>query len=317
MAANRHSFAAAVAYVVVACPILAQSLGFYTINLDGTRFRKLVTLDTNVTRISKLSFNQNGSLLTASLTQGGRARLFLVKPDGSGMREVTRNDSPDSWGATFSRDGTKLFFISKALDGKFDLYSMNLDGTAKTLVKEDVWSAEFSSDGSKIVFSREEPPKGIAVFVSNSDGSGEQRIVEGQGVWDPHPSFNPKDLNQVIFTGISAETGVSIHVRNLQQSTAAVLIDNKRGIFVGDSARFTTDGQQVICSGTHMPFSLHGPPTGSDLYRVRIDGSAIQPITTKNPGITFYGPVMHPDGMRIVFVGNTVRGNSNAQERSR
>lgn len=74
----------------------------------------------------KVDWSPDGSLLLSRTEEGA---VFIVHPDGSGLRVLARGK--DYCSESFSPDGTKVLFIDNCTTGgkKSHLYTMNLDGT--------------------------------------------------------------------------------------------------------------------------------------------------------------------------------------------
>ena len=66
----------------------------------------------------------------------GNWEVYVMNPDGSGKRNLTRNpgnDGPQGWGANWSPDGQKITFVSDR-DGTYEVYVMNADGSGQRRV---------------------------------------------------------------------------------------------------------------------------------------------------------------------------------------
>ncbi|MGH8099800.1 MAG: TolB family protein, partial [Chthoniobacterales bacterium] len=76
----------------------------------------------------------------------GIFRIFVMRPDGSGVTDLT-----DGFLPAFSRDGNKIAFIRL-----HDIWIMNADGSNQAQVTSGIPLSDLalSSDGSKIVFAR-------------------------------------------------------------------------------------------------------------------------------------------------------------------
>ncbi len=95
-----------------------------------------------------------GEVLFTSSANGNRD-IFLMKPDGTGLRALTDSDD-DDYSPIWSPDGQAILFISER-DGNADVFTMNTDGSAVRNVTQsalDEFSADWSPDGTQIVFAR-------------------------------------------------------------------------------------------------------------------------------------------------------------------
>jgi TolB protein len=75
----------------------------------------------------------------------GNAEIYVMNPDGTGLRRLTEEPTDDVLPA-WSPDGAKIAFVSSR-DGNEELYVMNADGTHVTRLTNDpsddvdpVWS---------------------------------------------------------------------------------------------------------------------------------------------------------------------------------
>jgi TolB protein len=134
---------------------VAGDIGTPTFSPDGTRIAFLRTLagdkgaiyaaranGSDVRRLtkpakgvgSKIDWSPDGSTIAFSAVTGSSSNLFTIRPDGTGLKQITDvpakvTDGLDSW----SPNGKQIAFISDAA-GKFEIYVMNADGGGATQV---------------------------------------------------------------------------------------------------------------------------------------------------------------------------------------
>ena len=99
-------------------------------------------------------FDFNGDLIAFRSDRDGNEDIWLMKPDGSEMVNITSNASVDSDPA-WSPDGSKIAFVSTRT-GNADLFVMDVDGSNVIQVTNNQGSVRFpkwSPDGSLIAFS--------------------------------------------------------------------------------------------------------------------------------------------------------------------
>jgi Tol biopolymer transport system component len=129
-------------------------------------------------------------------TVGGPGGLFLMKPDGADLRQLTygSSDSFPDW----SPDGSKIVFASNvsppAARQNPEVFTINADGSGEQRLtysdKEDL-DPVWSPDGTKIAFTSYREDSRGDIWVMNADGS-DQRLLAGMpGVRDVSESWQP------------------------------------------------------------------------------------------------------------------------------
>jgi Tol biopolymer transport system component len=112
--------------------------------------------------------------------------LWLVRPEGSGRRQLTRLQVA-SYEPAWSPNGQRIAFASR-LDGQnFDIYTTGLDGKDLERLTDssaDEFEPSWSPDGKEIAFNRDG-----AIVVIEPDG-GERELTDGDNndtspVWRP------------------------------------------------------------------------------------------------------------------------------------
>lgn len=99
-------------------------------------------------------FDFSGELIAFRSDRDGSDDIWLMKPDGSELINITNNPAADSDPA-WSPDGSKIAFVSTRT-GNAELFVMNVDGTNVTQVTNNQGSIRWprwSQDGSMIAFS--------------------------------------------------------------------------------------------------------------------------------------------------------------------
>ena len=138
---------------------------------------------------------------------GAEVDLMTVRPDGSGLRQLTRQTGNNGF-PSFSPDGKQLVFRSGRRSNK-NLYLLNSDGTGLRQLTQGEWTdtmCDWSRKGDWIVFASDRDGD-FDIWLIRPDGSGLHKLIGGGGL-NNHPNFSP-DSQWVVFTsqraGYSAE----------------------------------------------------------------------------------------------------------------
>lgn len=173
----------------------------YLITPDGKRkavFRKRIE-GFNATGIG---ISGNGRLIVLAArydqTTEGRSKLFLVRADGSGFRQLTTGPGRDETPA-LSADGKRIVFARTAGESrKPELYVMlTAGGEAVRLTENGLTDVNpvFSPNGRTIAFGQynERTHRG-SIAVVGADGSGLRTLISTFGEY-PEPDFSPNGRN--------------------------------------------------------------------------------------------------------------------------
>jgi Tol biopolymer transport system component len=125
-----------------------------------------------------------GSIVWSSARLGNHD-LFVMNPDGSDVRQITRGDNVD-WFPRFSPDGGRILFCRSKkgwvyerdanTDGKWDLWTVTPDGKTETKVVDNASWGNWVSD-EEIVFVR-----GTKIFRRKLAGGDETLVMTSDGV---------------------------------------------------------------------------------------------------------------------------------------
>ena len=165
-----------------------------------------VNVTNNATaRNTRASWSPDGQTIAFARGGDGTEDVYLIKPDGSGLTQLTFGAEGNS-GPRFSPNGKKIVFGSNR-DGNREIYVMNADGSEQTRLTNYPGTDQFpnwSPNGHQIVLSRRTPDGRFHVFVMNADGSEVTQITDGAAsqsipAWGvgqvlPVPSGRPVDV---------------------------------------------------------------------------------------------------------------------------
>jgi len=135
------------------------------------------------------AWSPDGSTLAVSLSRAGGSQLFLVNPDGSNVRRLTRSNAIDTE-PRFSPDGRYLYFTSDR-GGSPQIYRMPATGGAAERVTFDGdynVSPRISPDGRRLAFIHRSNGRYQAALL---DLETRQTQILTDSARDESPSFAP------------------------------------------------------------------------------------------------------------------------------
>ena len=143
------------------------------------------------------AWSPDGSWIAFKSDRGGAPNIWLVRPDGSGLTQVTSGNAIDDQ-PTWSPDGTQVAFVSNRA-GVRNVWVVNVDGSGLRRVTQLPCCQNhpsFSPDGRQIVFARSSYVRtgagsqyaGSHLWVINVNGTGLRQLTSGS-FEDTSPSW--------------------------------------------------------------------------------------------------------------------------------
>jgi hypothetical protein len=174
-----------------------------------------------------LGISGNGKLLALSARYGqidsGRSKIWLVRSDGSGLRQLTTGPGNDEMPA-LSPDGKRIVF-SRTIGSsrKPDLYAVpTAGGEAVQLTEnglEDV-NPVFSPDGRSIAFGQYNArARSGLVAIVRADGGGVRTVTSTGGEY-PDPDYSPNGRNLAFVSEILGARGYDTALYTVRTSGA-------------------------------------------------------------------------------------------------
>lgn len=249
---------------------------------------------------------QNG-LIVYQAQVGKHTQLFTVKPNGSGVRQLTRFTDSDSVHAGWSPDGRSVVF-ERAFANHAGIYTMSTTGAGlRSLTPAGLQGLpSYSPDGTTIVFDRT-LPKEDALWIMHSDGTGLRQITHNKAAGkdecrcEGSPVFSP-DGKRIAF------------VRTITDQTTAAFVVNANGTGLkqltpwrmGVSAKldWSPDGSRILISSPQA----ERPNVASNVFTIHPDGTGLTRLTHETKvGVHDLADGFSPDGRQIIFA-KTVEG---------
>ena len=236
---------------------------------------------------------------------GQSSDLFVVQPDGSGLKQLTTTG--DAGSGAWSPDGTRIVFprdderIQSA-----DLFVMDSNGSDVVRLTEtpelSEGRARWSPDGSQIVFEAGNANGSSGIYVMDADGGNARRLTL-DGTSAGSPDWSPDGSRIVFVSGPwdpAKEQGTQIWIMNADGSDPHPITGGPGGSAGVDyTPRWSPDGRSIVFT------------RGRDVYVVEIDGSGLTNLTPES-GTDFYDrdAAWSSDGSRIVFASTRSYGDS-------
>ena len=245
----------------------ATSSVLYRMNLDGTGVKRLGT-----TRGYRPRWSPDGTMILFS----SGPRLFVMEPDGSGMRAIT-----DGGGGTWSRDGSRIAF--NRFRGEWgmwgDVYTIGVDGQdlRRVHLPTSAHDLDWGPDG-RIAFiewyqAAEGSPFQSWLSVMNDDGTGVTRLYEEQaGESISRPAWSP-DGTRIAFSAY------------FSQASAIFTVGPDGSALRRRSGPQTWEGgPRWFHDSRTLLFTNHLPELGSELRMGAYDAEASSPISHLSTG---------------------------------
>ena len=190
---------------------------------------------------SNASFSADGKWIVFTSERNGSADIYRVRPDGTGLEQLTDDPAYDDQGA-LSPDGKQLVFVSSR-SGHANLWILELaTKRVKRLTKHDNgdFRPAWSPDGKWVAFSSDrnsKKPKGRSgftidhsteIYLVRPDGSDLRRLTKSQA-FVGSPSWSRDGKKLVVYEAQLAEVAKIVAVRGQRGTTQVVTIDVETG----------------------------------------------------------------------------------------
>jgi Tol biopolymer transport system component len=229
------------------------------------------------------------------LAFSGGGEIYVVSPDGSGLRQVTDLGGHDALDVHWSPDGSKLAFRVWT-NGDYELFVANADGSGLINVTGSMGVSGYawSPDGSMLAFTAFQKGTDFDVFVVNADGTGLRAIVQSP-LTEHRPQWSP-DGTQIAFERWPVhdrDPGTpDIYTVGLDGGEAVPLVTS---LGWDTRAGWSPDGRRIAFSSER--------DGDEEIYVVNTDGSGERKLTDL-PGVDATNAAWSPDGTQISFVAH-------------
>lgn len=235
-------------------------------------------------------------------TERGDWDLFVMRPDGSGRRALTRTPEWNEAWPQFSRDGSRLLYrrlrrdeaISGNRYGQQGVPMMaNADGTEPRPLGEegDLPWATWSPDGREVATLS---IKGVALLDLET---GRVRLKHPRRGMFQQLTWSPDGRSLV---GVANSFGTGWSIARMDAESGKVAAVNTVDCCTPD---WFPDGKAVIFSWRPPGQATNSGQGWTQLWRINADGTDRQLVYAED-GRHLYGGHVSPDGKYVLFTGN-------------
>jgi Tol biopolymer transport system component len=247
-------------------------------------------------------WSPRGDLVAFESYAGGTFHIWIMRPDGSGVRQLTFGHGDDRE-PRFSPDGTKLAFSSdRAFSGSYDIWVVDLatgNLTQLTSSSADEFEPTWSPDGNEVAFVSGTGSTGTTIQALNSQGTIRTVASAPAGAHLNSPSFSP-DGSRIAYLQFANNKS--------QLLVSGVQIGSSNDVFPfypvwlsADSLLYSADGKIRISniSGltSEIPFQAQIKLLQPSYAHKKFDFGSGHNRSVK--GIV--SPALSPDGKHILF----------------
>lgn len=232
------------------------------------------------------------------------AEIHVMRPDGSGRRQLTRDEYNDI-AAHWSPDGRQIVFArsrSPASDSPLDIHVMDADGRHMRRLFQGEGTASWprwSPDGRRIAFQRMDLGSGFRIYVMNADGTDVRRVTADVGSIEP--DWAP-DGTRLLFVATRPARAV--------QSLYTIQLDGTDERLVAGDAACAGNVYEPGWSpdGTRIVYRCDAVSSGA-IHMIHADGTnavRLTPEPPPRPDLYERYPVWSPDGRQLAFFSTRI-----------
>lgn len=260
---------------------------------------------------SRPHWSPRGDLVAFQAYAGGTFHIWVMHPDGSGLRRITDGHGDDRE-PRVSPDGERIAFASdRAFEGSYDIWTVDIatgalsrrtSSSAEEL--EPAWSPA-EDERAEIAFVRGTSNNGSTIEVVDTSGSKRTLVRTARGTRITSPSFSPdgKRVAYVRFDATAIPTAAHLMIGDEQVGTLDDVFPFAPVWLSADELLYTANGGIHVTSlETHrtrrIPFQASFDLDPSRHYaRKHYDFDDARP----RPARGIVSPALSPDGTRVVF----------------
>jgi len=227
---------------------------------------------------------------------GGPWELYVVRPDGSGVRRVTQTPA-DEFAPHWSRDGREIVTMT-ASDDSTALWAIHPDGTGRRcVVARPAKGLALSHDGRRIAYAVGSWTVN-RLMVANVDGSGATALTDSADSWF-NLQWSPDDRKIAVTHGDSTRR-LTIVVMNADGSNRRTVMRLAAEHGSPQWPMWSADGRHLAVQAGRYDRQDHAK-SSAHIWTLDLASGAATRLDPHADGRLDETPAWFPDGRRIAF----------------
>jgi Tol biopolymer transport system component len=216
--------------------------------------------------------------------RGGTAKLWSIRPNGTGIKKLTKGGELD-YGPAWSPNGSLIAFsrLGHKARGEylFDIFTIQRDGSGLrklTRGRPETTSPDWSPNGDRLAVQRSDDAP-TQIWTIRADGSGPRKLTFlANGAGPPAWSPNGKLIAFASTKGLTSQ----IYVVPAGGGPVRQVTHDPSGTFDSDPT-WSPNSKRIVFT------TRHSPPGGANLGSIKLDGSDRGQVIGDPTGSTFHG----------------------------
>lgn len=226
-----------------------------------------------VFRLTGITWTADGRYVIYGAQQTPGMTLWRVRSDGRQPPEPIVTAGTSALTPAAGHTGRRLAFSQAFQDD--DVYRLDPDGGARPVARSSSFDSnpQLSPDGRRFAFCSMRSGERVEVWMARSDGTGEQQLTHGPGLWQCSPTWSP-DGRLIAFDSRTRDG--EWHIWTIE-SESRRLRQVTKGPGKQNMPTWSQDGQWIYFSWDQG--------SGRDIWRIHTQNGTTQRLTHGGGGI--------------------------------